>query len=365
MILGLIVALVSSGFAHAQDADPNRNETGLETGIDAEIVISGLKRPSDFSVSRDGETIFISVLDGKQIRRLCGDVNDIVVDGIDSDDDDEEATSISVFAVDKNRVIVGVAGFSSPKMSVALFELSSAKQFPLDFSDDRVTPLRSYQRAIRRRESFDVLRLFEQQRGISMVCRIDKEQLAVLDIQMKDGLLEQLVDGKYNFKIADIHDLSKLTIDPLGGYFVSLRKRAGNCAELVFSQPEGPLIQNFAISLDASRVVSIAFTPDDRRLYALVTAEKDVPSNLSVDATPGKGQPRSGIYEILANENGCSADLIYQVDQPQRMKIDAQGKVWVLCGSKQDASESQLLKITGLNPARSIANGKEGDADEN
>ena len=81
--------------------------------VKSEIVVGDLDDPSDFSISRDGQTIFIAEPTTQQIRRIKGDSNDVIITGIEHDDD--VPTAISVFSIDDNHILVGVAGFTSPK----------------------------------------------------------------------------------------------------------------------------------------------------------------------------------------------------------------------------------------------------------
>ena len=268
---------------------------------------------------------------------MKGDSNEVVITGIELDED--EASAISVFTIDDNHVLVGVAGFPTPKLAMTLFDLSVSKNLPLDFTDDFVEPTRSYQRKIKRADAFDVLKLFEQQRGVSFVLKIGEQKPTICDVHLKEGALEKLEYQDKPTKTETISHLSTLAVDPLGGYLVTISPASNSTSKLIFSQAEGKVIQSF--SLELTGVTSLGFTPDSQQLYALVVAnETDLDS----------GSPQAGIYEILSNDEECSAELVLAVDGPQKMKMDAQGNVWVLC--KTNAEKSHLLKVTGLNDSR-------------
>ena len=304
----------------------------------SEIVVADLENRSDFSISRDGETIFVAEPAKKQIRRIKGDSNAVVITGIERKED--EASAISVFAIDDNRILLGVAGFSSPSFAVTLFDLSVVDNLPLDFADDLVQTTRNFQRKSKRAEAFDVLNIFEQQRGISIVRKIGDEKPNLCDITLKGGALETLADADFQTEISNPSDLSTLAVDPLGGYFVTVAPDSDSTSKLVFSRAEGMVIQSFSLNL--SHVKSLGFTPESQRLYALVGEDDSESKEPSV---------RAGIYEILSNDKACSAELVLSIDQPQKMKIDAQGDAWVLC--KTDVEKSHLLRVTGLNGQRS------------
>jgi len=308
----LITTIFSAESSHSQQDDKSQIE---KTEIASEIVLTDLEGATDFSVSQGGDSIFIADLAGKRIRRVQGESDEIVVNKIE--DRGQEAKAISVFAIDTNRVIVGVSGFPSPKSAVSLFDLSASEELPLDFTDGRTTELRNFQRAIKRADSFDVVKLFEQQRGITMVRRFRKDRIDLCDILLKDGALGQLADDKYDATFGESVDVASLTVDPLGGYLVSMTSFAeGN--SLVYSDAGGTMIQSFP--LDLNHVVSMGFTPHNRRLYALVAAPD---SN-------GNDAKQEGIYEILSDGEGCSVQMVLALERPKLMKIDAQGTAWVM-----------------------------------
>ena len=331
-LLTIALIVCSSKTSAQQPESPKQSQAK------SEIVVADLEDPSDFSISREGETIFVAELAAKQIRRIKDDSNELVITGIEHDED--ATTAISVFAIDENHIVLGVAGFSSPKYAMTLFDLSAAEDLPLEFVDDPVKPTRTFERKIKRADAFDVLKIFEQQRGVSFVRKIGDDNPDLCDIPFKDGVFETLSNGYYQPEISDSSDLSTLAVDPLGGYFVTVSPDSDGNSKLIFSQAEGVVIQSFSLKLP--RVRSLGFTPESQRLYALVVEDESEPSDASFQA---------GIYEILSEDKGCSAELVLKVDRPQKMKMDAQGNAWVLC--RMDSEKSQLLKVTGLNGLQS------------
>ena len=329
-----IALIVCSLNASAQPPEPPELSR-----VESEIVVNDLENLSDFSISRDGETIFVAAAEAKQIRRIKGDSNELVITGIEHDE--EVATAISVFAIDDNHIVVGVAGFSSPKFAMTLFDLSASTKLPLKFADDLVQPSRTYQRKIKRSDAFDVLQIFQQQRGVSIVRQIGDDNPKLCDVPLKDGSLETLTDGEYHPEISKSPDLSTLAVDPLGGYIVSVTPDADGTSKLTFSQAEGVIIQSFSLKLP--RVRSLGFTPEGRRLYALV---------VEGDSEPEEASLKAGIYEIQSSGADCSAELVLPIRQPQKMKLDAHGNAWVLC-KMNSHQKSHLLKVTGLTESRS------------
>ncbi len=358
MVMLVIGAALMADSSRAQEVET------LAVGaaeIQSEVMAEGLDAGTDFSVSPDGETVFWVEMDGKQIRRLHGDSNEVVIEAIEAPD--QNASSISVSAINSNRVMVGVAGFTSPKLAVSLFDLSSAKEFPLDFMENMLPLSRAYERWLKHVDPFDVIKFFQQQRCISMVRRVGAEALTICDIHLKDGGLGQLVDDRYVAELAEVSDLRTLTVDPLGGYFVSLSREQGGTTELMFARAEGVPIQSFAIGI--APVVSVGFTPKYRRLYALVASEGAGRTQSAEDVAE---IVTSGIYEIYMGDQGCSTKKVLALPEPQMMKIDHKGRAWVICKSNRATDGFQLVKISGLDRARvgeNKNNNKEESSSEN
>ena len=299
----------------------------------AETVVTDLKDPSDFAVSRDGKTIFVAEIAEKHIRRFRGDMNDVVLTGIEHDE--ETASTISVFAIDDNHILIGAAGFSDPKFALTLFDLSAVENLPLDFIDNVVEPSRNFDRIRKKADAFDVLGMFEQQRGVSVVRRLAGQRPSLCNLHLKGGQLDRLEHREQSSEVANLSNLSTLAVDPLGGYFATVLSDSDSTSTLIFSQAEGKIIQTFP--LDLTHVASLGFASKNQHLYALVVADDSESSDDSI---------QTGIYEILSKDDNCFTKLVLAVERPQKMKMDAEGNAWVMC--QTDAEKSHLIKVTGL-----------------
>ena len=335
MLVLATVLLAMAGSVSAQETEPSN--------IVAEIVVEDLAAPTDFSVTADGEVVFIAEQGAQQIRRLQGDVDEVVVSGIESDD--QSAESIAVIAINAHRVLVGLSGFSSSQHALCLFD-TSAKELPLGFADQQVERSRSYERSLERIKTFNVLRLIREQRGLIMVCKFGESSPTVCDIHFKGGNLERLVE--HNFE-ANIGDLSTLAVDQMGGYLVAVTQDKPK--QVVFYRVERTLTQSFLIDLE--NIVSLSFSPVHNRLFAIVNSADD-------DAASG-----DGIYEILTDGDACRSRFVIELENPQKLKFDAQGNGWVLSQSATDRSLGLLNKINNLDVSPTIAETKEQGTNEN
>lgn len=315
----------------AQETEPS--------SIVAEIVVEDLATPTDFSVTADGKVVFIAEQGTRQIRRVQGDLVEVVVSGIEADG--QSAASIAVVALNDHRVLVGVSGFSSSKQTLRLFDIS-ASELPLRFIDQQVEQSGSYQRSLERVKALQVLRLLREQRGLTMVCKFGESSPTLCDIHFKGGNLERLTERNFEASIAD---LATLALDQMGGYLVALTQ--GNPKQLVFYRSETALMQSFPIELE--NIVSLSFSPVHNRLFALVD-----------NAANG-----DGIYEILTDGDTCKNRFVMELENPEKLKFDEQGSGWVLCRSETNSSGGLLKKINNLDVSPVIARTKEQGSNEN
>ena len=155
--------------------------------LKSEIVARDLENLSDFSISRDGETIFIAEPAAKRIskakRRYRGGCHCRHRSTMKTMKTKRQLSRCSPSM--KTTCLVGVAGFSSPKFAVTLFDLSAGEDLPIDFIDDLVAPTRTFERKTKRADSFDVLKLFEQQRGVSIVREIGDNRPTLCDVYLQ------------------------------------------------------------------------------------------------------------------------------------------------------------------------------------
>jgi len=322
-----------------------------QTATIAETVVDGLDHATDFSITEDGdiEVIFIAELGAEHIRRIKGDEDAIVVSGIAVEDDPFE--SIAVQAISSNRILVGVSGISESKQSLRLFDVS-ALNLPRDFNEQHLEHTRIFQRSLKRVKAINVLRIFSQQKGLSMVCRLGNASPSLCDIHLKEGNLERLAEQNYEKDLTETARLSTITVDPMGGYLAALSQYQPQ--EIVFYRAEGKRMQQFRIDLE--NIVSLNFSPTHDRMFAIVSTPKtDDQGDSSAD----------GIYEILSAGDACRSRFVMGVNSPQKMKFDASGNAWVLCGPEEEGGDGLLKKITGLDvtPANKIS--EEVDSDDN
>ncbi len=333
-----IVLLPMVSPASAQEA-----ESAELVDIISEVVVGDLNDPTDFSVTPDGDVVFIAERGAGQIRRVRGNASDVVVNQIESGD--ESAGSIAVHAINKHRILVGVSGFSSAQHALCLFDVSS-DELPLDFVGQPVKHSRSYERSLKRLESFSVLRLFGEQRGLAMVCRFGEAPSTLCDIHFKQGNLERLAEHNFETNFAK---LSTLAVDQMGGYLVALTQEKPT--KIVFYRAGRSLIQSFSIELE--NIVSMSFSPTHNRLFALVN-----------NGRAANGSGGDGIYEILTNGDACKSRFVIAIERPEKLKFDAQGNGWVLCRSEADSGRGLLKKINNLDVSPAIVPAQEQDSNE-
>ena len=315
----------------------------------AEVVVSDLDAPVDFSVTADGEVVFIAEQGAQRIRRVQGDANEIVVSEIESAD--QLAESIAVHAVNSHRVLLGLSGFSSAKQALCLFDMS-AQELPLDFNDDQVEHSKSFERILKRKE-LSVLQMFPEQRGLTMVCKSGDAPPTMFDIHFKGGNLDRLSEHKFEASTAD---LSTLAVDQMGGYYAAVPR--DNPKQIMFYRAENTLTQSFPTELE--NIVSMSFSPIHNRLFALV-------GNASKNALGDSGG--DGIYEILADGDGCKSQFVIAIDGAQKLKFDAQGNAWILCIADADSRKGLLKKVSGLDVSPAVlaasADKSESESDAN
>ncbi len=309
-------------------------QESASAAIVAELVAEDLATPTDFSVTADGEVVFIAENGAQQIRRIEGESNEIVVSEIKTADESPE--SIVVAAINANQVLVGVAGFSTVEDSLCLFDLP-AEDLPLNFADQRAKQSRNYLGSLKKIEAFSVLRLIRQQKGLSMACSPVDGASFLCDIYFRNGNLDKLVSLLLE---SDAAQFSTLTVDQMGGYLVALSKDEPN--QIVFYRDDMSLTQAFPVEL--KNIVSLSFSPVHNRLFALV----------SNDSESG-GWEAEGIYEIFNDGEVCKSRLVLAVPHPQILKFDEQGIGYVLSRSESDGSIGVLRKIKNLDVSPVIA----------
>lgn len=338
MLVLVAVVLPMIQPASAQQAPP--------ADVIAEVVVEDLDDPTDFSVTSDGNVVFIAERGAGQILRVQGETRDVAVCDVKSVNETELAQSISVHAINAHQILVGVSGFSSPEESLCQFNIS-AGVLPLDFVDEHVRHARSYERVLKRSEGFSVLSLFREQRGLVMVCRFGDAPPTLCEIHFKDGKLEKLTDLKFESNSAK---LSTLTVDQMGGYLVGLSRDEPN--RIVFYRVDRSSMQSFPIDLE--NIVALSFSPRHNRLFALVNHENE-------DAN--KSSTKEGIYEILADDDACKVRFVISIDRPEKLKFDDQGAGWVLCRSQTENGLGLLKKINNLDVSPSLAQQQKANDD--
>jgi len=310
--------------------------------VSAEVVASDLDAPTDFSVAK-GAVVFIAEQGAQQIRRVQDDNDEIVVSGIASDDQPPE--SIAVHAISSKQILIGVSGFSSSAQSLRLFDVST-ETLPLDFNNQHVKHSKTYQRSMRQADELGVLRIFKQQKGLSIVIQSVEANPSLYDICFKAGNLERIDPILVDTTV----DLSTVTVDQMGGYLAAMAQDEPK--RIVFFQADGTFMQSFSIDLE--NIVSLCFSPKHNRLYALVGNSKNVPGDSGGD----------GIYEILTNGDACKSRFIIGVARPQKLKFDTDGNAWVLCRSDAQSSLGLLKKIKNLDVPPASTHSKEEPKNE-
>jgi hypothetical protein len=325
-LLFLVFFLV---FAWLTTVHPAAAQLAADQLLSAQTIVAGLDNPTDFSVTADGEIAFVAEQGAGQIRRVQGDADEIVVGGIETAE--QTASSIAVHAINANRILVGVSGFSSTKRSLGLFEVAS-ENLPLDFHDQHVKHSRPFERVLERTQVLDVLQFFDEQRGLSMVCELGGSSPRLCEIYFKDGNLKKVTPLEFE---SNNVNLSTLAVDQIGGYLAALTKTEPT--QVVFYRAKKTLPQSFPI--DLQNIVALRFSPIHNRLFAAVRNTGD---NLSAESGG------DGIYEILADGNACKSRLVIAIERPMKLKFDGRGNAWVLCQPDAGSGLGVLKKVNGV-----------------
>lgn len=382
-MVGMVgIGMVASPTGHAVAQQPNERASGVVVTVTTEVIVDNLATASDFSVAPDGETVFVAELENRNVRRLRRKDDAVVItDIVGQEKQDNLPKSIHLHAISNHRVLVGVAGFKSARRALTLFDISSADALPLVFEDEQTTPLRSFQRIVKRSESFDVIKIFSQPRGITVASQTQGRPPTLHDVRLRGGNLNQFTSGDYEALIADRVDLSTLAIETMGGYLVAAAAGGGSDNDaarttLCYMQGDGKPMQDFQI--DVTDVVAIAFSPNHHRLFVLgrrvnQDLTEKATSSPGLDRRPANGlasekrrppkndsagiplsQIQVGVFEITSSvsdadaQGVCESQMIAPLDRPVAMKFDAAGKLWVLDQASENRADGRLLKISGL-----------------